>query len=127
MKFLSHNNEFWENIEILHSSTEIDFEFDIYLTSIPSKMYNARKKWLEKNNYPDKPLVVTHDKLQACKDYNINIIIDDKPQTIIDCKKEGIKTIQFLPPYVSWKSYGDYNTRYFDEISKILKQIENEE
>jgi len=90
---------FWSTLPVLSPPESIDFDFDCYLTSIPSQMLGAREMWLDMNGFPKKPVVVSHEKTDWMKEKKYDILIDDKPSTIIRGCKEGLQMIYFKPSF----------------------------
>lgn len=93
--------EFWSTLPVISSPESIIFDFDYYVSSFPESMFEARVKWLKDNGFPDKPLLCSKDKLTTCKEYGINVLIDDKKSTIHDIMCGGdILGIRFRPSYM---------------------------
>lgn len=88
--------------------------------------YNMTKKWLDKKNvYYDKLILTNsndkHAKAEKCKEYNIDIIIDDSLCITNDCVENGITTLLMDTPYNktsnilrvhNWKEIYDYISNY---------------
>ena len=96
---IANDKDFWGNLEILNPPEAIDFDFDVYMTHLPEKMLGSRIEWLKKNGFPDKPVIVSGDKAKTCLEMGIDVLIDDKPSTIKECKEVGILAIQYVPYY----------------------------
>lgn len=113
--------EFWENMPVMpQAENGIDFEFDVYLSAYPPAMHDARKAWLIKNGFPDKPLIHSDDKVSFCKATGFDVLIDDKPATIREADIAGLKRIFYI---------GDlYVTGYCAELNPItnFSEIKNE-
>lgn len=97
--------------------------------------YNMTREWLDKNNiYYDK-LILTNAydnkaKTLKCKEYNIDIMLDDSVRICSDCINNGIEAILMDTPYnrysnilrvKNWKEFYYYVSNYKnDKISVIL-------
>jgi len=129
-KFELLDNNFWETIPVLNSYKEIKFDFDIYLTAMPQKFKNARISWLSKNNFPDKPLHISEQKVKFCLENNINVLIDDKLETVNQAASKNIFPIQYIPPYYTdqmiSKNPNVFKTKNLSEIPKILNYIKSQ-
>lgn len=115
---------FWTNLEILNHPESINFDFDIYLTSIPEDMLIARKIWLNSNNYPKKEVIVSRKKATYCIQNNIDVLIDDKPETIEDCKNNKVLSIQYVPYYSEMPIMSKVYIKHLPEVKPILKIIQ---
>lgn len=104
-KFLrKHVENFMSNASVkdgasLYINKLHDNGYEIYIITARSNHYSENvpditKEYLDKNNIIyDKLLLNCHDKAKACKDYNIDIMIDDSIEHISDIENIGIKTI----------------------------------
>lgn len=118
---ISKDERFFMNLETL---SKPNFEFDVYLTSIPEQFTQHRIDNLKQNGFPDKPVVVEHNKLQYCIDNNIDLIIDDKPETIRQFVAAGKEAIQVYPYYSRYGVIHTYwvpSLEYVPEILETLK------
>lgn len=116
--------EFWDGLYVLTEAKEIDFEFDYYVTSLPPNMKESRVKWLSKHGFPNKPVIVTEDKLSKCKELGIEILIDDKPSTIQQFNADpDLHIIQFIAYYCDFEIITEHNATNFKEVKKILNKI----
>lgn len=114
-------NEFWkqnllyysQNISIRPFASEIinklkkeDNEVYIitarYFTTYENKdkeqMQNIVKEWLDKNNVLYDEIIFSENKLDICKEFNIDIMIEDKPENILGISNE-IPVICYDHPY----------------------------
>lgn len=88
--------------------------------------YNMTREWLDKNNiYYDK-LILTdaYDnkaKTLKCKEYNIDIMLDDSIRICSDCINSGIEAVLMNTPYNrfadifrvnSWEEFYEYVSNY---------------
>jgi hypothetical protein len=92
--------EFWENLPVIADPSSINFDFHYYVSAFPEEMYEARKMWLEKNGFPDKPLICTTDKLATCKELGITVLVDDKKPTVEQLNAGGVLGVRFRPYYM---------------------------
>lgn len=116
--------EFWETLPVLSPAEDIDFEFDYYMSAFPEDMYQLRVDWLKKHGYPDKPLIVTFDKLSKCLELGVDYLVDDKPATIKMLEGTPVKGIHFYNHYAGFKPVGNYITTLKDV--KYILELENE-
>jgi len=107
---ISKDMGFWKTLPVLSFPEYIDFEFDYYISSFPEWLYDEREWWLARNKFPEKPLIHTMNKVEKCKELGVDLLIDDKPQTITECKEAGINTLHFIPYYAGFKPIGKYIT-----------------
>ncbi len=108
------DEDFWANLPVLSNPKDIDFDFDMYLTHLPLDLYDARLYWLKKNGFPSRNLICampSQSKGDICKEHGIQLLVDDKPGTIIDCQNKGILGVQFVP---------HYHSKQFPIVSKII-------
>lgn len=127
---LIHDDEFWENLDILNSSEAIPFKFDAYITSIPNQQHRSRCKWLKLHNYPNNMVVSTSDKLLAMIDLGINVLVDDKWENVEKVRLDGRKAIYYCPFYFTEElvnlSKGIDTARSMTEVELILDKYEQE-
>lgn len=98
------------------------------MTALPAPMKKAREYWLSKLGYPKAPVIVSYDKFLACKELEIDILIDDKPKTVkefLDHKHHDLSSpiaIQFLPPYTKDEMIvkNAITIRHLDEVNLYL-------
>lgn len=126
---IENDYDFWNNMLILNQPDKITFDFDCYLSSFPEPMFDARLDWLYKNNYPLNPLFQADDKLKWCKILEINILIDDKPETVKQINEaniDNLKAILYMPPYAEYENIDKIvpkNTQIIRNLSEINKII----
>lgn len=114
------DDEFWENLPLISHPEEITFEFDYYITSIPPEMKGARERWLKKNGFPDKPVIVSHSKLETMKELGVSVLIDDKVSTIEEVLADGLCAIHFLPPYMIRKDYPFESIKHLSQVNHLI-------
>ena len=111
--FIDHiakDKEFWTTLPVLNGPEKLDFEFECYMSSFPEEMYDQRQQWLKQHGYPDKPLIQTHDKVKSCLELGIDLLIDDKAETIKKVREAGILGLHYMPYYAGFASEGDFIT-----------------
>lgn len=115
---ISADTDFWRTLELMNS---VDFEFHCYLTSIPTHIIEHRQFWIDSNELPNRPLIVSYDKVAVAVEHELDILIDDKPDNIEKWIKSGRKAIQYIPHYSNMPLKSPYYTNDFGEIKNILK------
>lgn len=85
----------------------------IYLSSRPDWAWDITKDWLQKNDFPEGLLILTHNKVLMAKKIGVIIAIEDNPEDIILYQKEGINVLVKAQPYnidygprFDWKTKG---------------------
>lgn len=131
-KELRDDKVFWETLPILNAPEKLTFNFDLYLTAIPKSLKKSRGKWLKDNKYPDKPVIVSSNKLVKCIKEGITALVDDKITTLLSIDrynkragKEIIKPIFYKPPYlIVNESIPDtiYQIQSLSEVNNILNE-----
>lgn len=119
-KHIAPIEEFWKTIPLLSKPEEIGFEIECYMSSFPPEMYEIRKEWLLVNKFPNVPLVVTTNKLTTCKKMGIDVIIDDKPQTIREMNENGILGIHFYNHYAGFDPVIPYVVFNLNQVKNFL-------
>lgn len=120
---VARDNEFWQTLPILNPPEAITFDFDCYMTAVPKDQLASRSYWLGYNGFPPKDIIVSHNKIEDCEKYGINILVDDKPDTIIKSLDSNIKGIRFLPQYMNFDFNSNYKydvIRHLDEVNKFI-------
>lgn len=102
--------EFWETLPVLSSPEDIDFEVAYYISAFDPKIKHYREDWLNKHGFPDAPLICSYDKVTTCKELGIDILVDDKPATIVKFREAGLQALHFITPYAGFEPIGDYIT-----------------
>ncbi len=100
------DKSFWVNIPTLCDPKALPFEPVAYVTarSIPIEW---TEEWLVKNGFPPEPVVAVgckgngehKSKVQAIRDLDIEIFVDDCVQHFIDLSKAGVCTYLMDQPY----------------------------
>lgn len=118
---IADDGDFWRTLPPLINPKDIPFEFDYYVTALPEHQKNNRMVNLWMLGFPYKPIIVCNEKHKTCKKLGIDVLVDDKPSTIDECRKNGINAIYYQPHYVDKSFRADLNPcRTFDEVKKQL-------
>ena len=119
------DKRFWLTLPTLMPPEAINFDFDYYITSIPKIQRQSRQQWLSMNGYPNKPVIVSYDKLKTCNILEVDILIDDKLATLdVIRNSDNVVGIQFIPSYMKVKStHGDYAIRHLTGAKKIIEHL----
>lgn len=112
--------EFWKTLPRLSDPKDIDFEISYYISAFPQEMYQLRVDWLKEHGFPDAPLVVSMNKVETCKELGVDVLIDDKPQTIISLQGTGITGIHFMTEYAGFDPVGNYITN-LNQVNEVLE------
>ena len=62
--------------------------FTTYQNEYNEQMQNIVKEWLEKNNVVYDEIIFGEDKVDICKELNINVMIEDKPENILSISRD---------------------------------------
>jgi hypothetical protein len=114
--------EFWKTLPILNPASDIDFNVDYYISSFPVEMFQHRVDWLKKYGYPDAPLIVASNKLEKCLELGIDVLVDDKPDTMRLFLGSPIKGIHFITPYAGFEPVGDFVTS-LKQVKPLLEKL----
>lgn len=85
-----HDPDFWLNLEVKINPDEIPFDPICYITSRPEFLRDVTEQWLFENNFPIAPVVFTQDKASACKEFNLQIFVDDNFDNYTSINNAGI-------------------------------------
>ncbi len=92
---------FWRNLPP-YDCLPFDFEVAAYVTARPQEMAAVTIEWLDRNNFPNpyETYVVSDskDKPDVLQSLNIDVFVDDKPQTIEEVQAAGIEAFLFHTP-----------------------------
>ena len=114
--------------ELKKENNEIYIITARYLTTYENKdkelMQNTAKKWLKDNNVLYDEIIFSENKLDICKEFNINVMVEDKPENILDIS-DKIPVICFDHPY-NEKIYNNniYRCYSWYDIYKKIKDIQ---
>lgn len=117
------NHEFWATLPVLNGPSAIGFDFDYYITAIDDHLGPARIQWIKNNGFPDKPVILSFDKVKTMKKLGITVLVDDKLKTIKEVHAAGLIGIQYVPYYMNPNEVHHHNIRNLHDVNKILKEI----
>mgnify|MGYP001944385426 CR=1 FL=1 len=123
---IENDHDFWANMSMLNHPSSLNFEFDYYISAFPIGMRKARQKWLDDNGYPKKPLIHAYDKLPIMRKFNVDVLIDDKPENCKQVQDAGLIAIRYQPYYFDYQDDCKYVAHSMIEVKNILEQIKKE-
>lgn len=89
--------------------------------------------WIKKNNYNfDDTYFCTEkdsngDKLRGCREYKVDIMIDDNPKVSKFLADNGVKVLLFDAPYNKGLEHENIRRVYgWEEIGKVVELMNNE-
>lgn len=94
-----HNKEFWYNLEPISLPADVSKDVVCYITSSPKNMVETRIKWLAKHGFPTLPVIHSKDKAVTMERLGIDVLVDDKLDTVLAVRKAGLKAVHFKPWY----------------------------
>lgn len=114
---------YWSNLSPVITADDVPFEIDYFITSCPVWYKTSRYIDLLSAGFdiPIDRMIISNNKLKDCKKLGIDIMIDDKPDTVKILNDNGIKCYQLYPPYANWevisndlliRNVGDVLTKY---------------
>lgn len=120
---------FWSEMSVLVKPSELEFEYDHYISTLRPTMRGARQEWLDKNGYAPKPLHLSDEKHVVCEELGIDIHIDDKLETVLNIIEFCPNTtpILHLPIYLQYENIPDgiIVTRSVAELNEAVKSLMN--
>lgn len=116
---LEHEEEFWTSLPALSDPKDIDFKVYCYMSAFPTKMFHTRYEWIKAQGFPDAPLILTMDKVNTCEHLGIDILVDDKPDTIRKLENSDTVGVHFITPYAGFEPEGIHITN-LKEIQILL-------
>ena len=122
-KLVREDDNFWKQLPVLSPPESITFDFDCYMTAVPTRQLKSREFWLEHYGFPTKPVIISHNKAEDCLKHGIDVLIDDKPKTIGEVADVGLTAIRFIPPYFkeTLTAHNSYKIiRHLDEVNNII-------
>ena len=116
--------DFWDNLPNMNRPDAINFDFDYYITAIPIQFKDSRIKWLKKNGYPDKPVIVAFNKDEAMIRHGVDILIDDKYENIEKVTKAGLIGIHYVPDYLNPSQHQHHHPeltiKHLSEVNTVI-------
>jgi uncharacterized HAD superfamily protein len=98
-----HNAEFWYSLEPISLPADIPEGAVCYITSSPKNMVETRLKWLAKHGFPQLPVIHSKDKAVTMERLKIDLLIDDKLDTVKEVRRAGLRAVHFQPWYSTLK------------------------
>jgi HAD superfamily hydrolase (TIGR01549 family) len=85
----------------MNTVRDIAKRHDIYfITARPESSADITLKWLKDHGFPIKDnIIYNHDKVAACKELGVTIMIEDNAESAIKLADEGILTYLITRPY----------------------------
>lgn len=120
---ISKHPECWIGLEAIDYP---NFDFDIYLTSMPDIWLYVRQANLYSLDFPIKPVIISHDKVNYCLDNGIDLLIDDRPQTILEAQKAELACVQIYPEYARYPIVGDWFVDKISELPSVINKIKED-
>lgn len=114
---LVNDEDFWLNLNPLFNPNELLFEPSIYITARDERLKEFTNKWLEKNNFPKAPVVFSRNKGEVCKEFKLDLFIDDSPKNFEEINNSG--TCCFLMDTV-WNRYKNVGYRRIHNVNDII-------
>lgn len=118
--------KFWEELPILTHPEEITFDFDYYITAVPEQQKASREKWLKTNGFPDKPVIVSDEKLTTMRELGVEVLIDDKFSTVKEVDEAGFLAIHFIPSYLETTNVLGTNIKHLSQVNKFIDEYVKE-
>lgn len=119
-KHIASDLHFWNNIKLLSKPEDINFDITCYISSCPNIAYSPRQDWLEKNKFPEAPLIISNKKVEIMKRFDLDVLIDDKPLTVKKVNEEGLIGVQFYPYYANYEKVTDKVITNLNQLKEIL-------
>jgi hypothetical protein len=94
-------DDFYLSLKPLISPTDIPFEPHCYITSRPVTT-QITERWLAIHGFPAMPVYTVplgSSKVEACKNANIDIFVDDRYSNFVELNKNGICTFLYDAPH----------------------------
>jgi len=92
-------SEVMANLPVKTKPEDLPFEPVCYVTNRSHTDVSIAEKWIEKNGFPQVPVIQTSDKIQACKDMNVDIFVDDSYINFVNLNNAGICCYLFDTPH----------------------------
>lgn len=120
---IERSKRFWLNLALESRPEDINFKVDYYLTASPGLMSQYRKDWLRAMGFPDAPVLHSDDKVSTMRTKGIDVLIDDKPSTLIRVQESNLIPIQYVPSYMSDERPNLNIIRHLSQVPELLKNI----
>jgi hypothetical protein len=119
---LTEDRDFWVSLEPYIQGNALPFEPVVYITS---RKADARwtAYWLKKNGFPYAPVISgVSDKLEGCKEHQVDIFVDDSYTHFANLQRGGITTFLMSRP---WNAKYDVGHFRITELNDILPNAYN--
>ena len=113
------DENFYRNLEMIVPPENLPVEPTVYITSRDERLASATTDWLTKNGYPIAPIVFAKDKLPICKEYELDVFIDDKYDTFLRLNNNDVFCYLFDAPHNQRYNVGHKRINK-DTITNIL-------
>lgn len=114
------DHSFWENLPILNHPEAITFNISYYISAFPIEMMEARQNWLNKHSFPKGILMHSDNKVEMLKDLGVDLFVDDKHSTVIECNNSGIKCLKYIPKYM-FEPKTKYDIKNLNEVNNHIE------
>lgn len=119
-RLLALDKDFWLNLPTKIDGAQLPFLPKCYISKRTFDV-SITEAWLEKNHFPCVPVIhVDGSKVQACKDMNVDIYVDDFIYNFQDLNSNGISTL--LMDCTHNRQYNVENYRLHD-LNKLPNKI----
>jgi len=116
-------DDFYLNIEPLVKPEDIPFEPCCYITARPVNS-DITEKWLELHGFPKKPVItvgIAISKIEAAKENQIDIFIDDHYDNFVELNENGIFCYLFTASWNKMYNVGDMRLNSLKELPLLTK------
>lgn len=97
---IENDANFWGHLPVLNAPEKLTFDFDYYISSFPKQMRDARMSWLMNKGFPGKPLICSSNKLKSCRELGVNVLVDDRYETIDSLEHTEVMGVWYRPWYM---------------------------
>ncbi|MDA3781467.1 MAG: hypothetical protein PF487_14755 [Bacteroidales bacterium] len=111
-------NDFYLNIKPFIEAKDLPFEPSCYITARPVDS-SITEKWLKLHGFPTKPVItvgISISKIDAVKENDVDIFIDDHYENFIDLNKAGIICYLYT---ASWNIKYDVGNMRLDSLKDL--------
>lgn len=128
------DENFWLNLNPLMLPVKLrhieDFVY-AYVTSSPRRYIHVRRRWLQENGFPPRPVFHATDKVALMKELGLNLLVDDNPKHVNAAEDAGFTGVLFKPWYSAIEhgsAITDFNqpapNPLLDKVVKFQKEVE---
>lgn len=112
-------DDFYLSLPPLIKPEDIPFEPHCYITARPVDSH-ITKKWLKLHGFPIKPVItvgINKSKINAAKENNVNIFVDDNYNNFNELNDSGILTYLYTTPWNEMHNVGHLRINSLKDIS----------